>query len=79
MASAVRLIENVDIARIFEEVADLLDLQGANQFRVRAYRTAARTVGCMRYGVNQARRGWCEAQDVANTRHWAEFQKLITR
>jgi DNA polymerase (family X) len=44
MASAVKLIENIDIARIFEEVADLLDLQGANQFRVRAYRTAARTV-----------------------------------
>src|SRR5215813_5028499 len=44
MVSAVRLIENVDIARIFDEVADLLDLQGANQFRVRAYRTAARTV-----------------------------------
>jgi DNA polymerase (family X) len=34
---------------------------------------------CMHYGVNQARRGWCEAQDVANTRHWAVFQKLITR
>jgi DNA polymerase (family X) len=31
----------------------------------------------MCYGVNQARRGWCEARDVANTRHWAEFQKLL--
>jgi DNA polymerase (family X) len=36
-------------------------------------------LGCMHYGVNQARRGWCEAKDVANTRHWAEFRKLITR
>jgi DNA polymerase (family 10) len=44
MATAVGPIENVDIARIFEEVADLLEIQGANQFRVRAYRTAARTV-----------------------------------
>ncbi|HEY7392570.1 MAG TPA: DNA polymerase/3'-5' exonuclease PolX [Bryobacteraceae bacterium] len=44
MAGAVKLIENIDIGKIFEEVADLLDLQGANQFRVRAYRTAARTV-----------------------------------
>jgi len=39
-----RSIENIDIARIFEEVADLLEIQGSNPFRVRAYRTAARTV-----------------------------------
>lgn len=37
-------IENIDIAKVFEEVADLLEIQGANQFRVRAYRTAARSV-----------------------------------
>jgi len=39
-----RAIENIDIARIFEEVADLLEIQGGNPFRVRAYRTAARTI-----------------------------------
>ena len=33
----------------------------------------------MRYGVDQARRGWCEAKDVANTRHVAAFRKLIER
>lgn len=32
---------------------------------------------CMRYGVDQARRGWCEARDVANTCHLAAFKKLI--
>jgi DNA polymerase (family 10) len=37
-------VENIDIARIFEEIADLLEIQGENQFRVRAYRTAARTI-----------------------------------
>jgi DNA polymerase (family X) len=37
-------VENIDIAKVFEEVADLLEIQGANQFRVRAYRTAGRTV-----------------------------------
>jgi DNA polymerase (family 10) len=36
-------------------------------------------LGCMRYGVDQARRGWCETQDVANTRRWTEFQKLIAK
>jgi DNA polymerase (family 10) len=31
----------------------------------------------MRYGVDQARRGWCEAKDVANTSHLAAFNKLL--
>jgi DNA polymerase (family 10) len=37
-------MENPEVAQIFDEVADLLELQSANPFRVRAYRTAARTV-----------------------------------
>ena len=35
---------NAEIARIFREVADQLELKRANQFRIRAYRNAARTV-----------------------------------
>src|SRR2546428_116615 len=37
-------MQNPDIARLFDEVADLLEIQGANPFRVRAYRNAARVV-----------------------------------
>jgi len=37
-------LENPEIARIFEEVADVLEIQGANPFRIRAYRNATRTV-----------------------------------
>ena len=37
-------IHNADIAAIFDEMADLLEIEGANPFRVRAYRNAARTV-----------------------------------
>src|SRR5438132_11409823 len=37
-------MENPEVAQVFEEIADLLDIQGENPFRVRAYRTAARTV-----------------------------------
>ncbi|HET7831516.1 MAG TPA: helix-hairpin-helix domain-containing protein [Gallionella sp.] len=37
-------VHNADIAAIFEEIADLLEIQGANPFRIRAYRNAARTV-----------------------------------
>ena len=37
-------MENARIADIFSEIADLLELQEANAFRVRSYRNAARTV-----------------------------------
>ncbi len=40
-------IHNHDIADIFEKVADLLEIEGANPFRVRAYRNAARVVSSM--------------------------------
>lgn len=36
---------NADIAVIFEEIADLLEIQNANPFRIRAYRNAARVIG----------------------------------
>lgn len=35
---------NDEIANAFDEIGDLLELQGANTFRVRAYRNAARTL-----------------------------------
>ncbi|RKZ34730.1 DNA polymerase/3'-5' exonuclease PolX [bacterium] len=38
-------IHNNDIKEIFTRVADLLEIKGENQFRVRAYRNAARTIG----------------------------------
>lgn len=37
-------MQNPDIARLFDEVADLLEIQSENPFRVRAYRNAARIV-----------------------------------
>ncbi len=37
-------MENLDVARVLGEAADLLEIRGTNPFRVRAYRNAARTV-----------------------------------
>jgi DNA polymerase (family 10) len=37
-------VSNAEIADKFDELADLLDIEGANPFRVRAYRSAARTI-----------------------------------
>lgn len=38
-------IHNADITAVFNEIADLLEIQGANPFRIRAYRNAARILG----------------------------------
>jgi DNA polymerase (family 10) len=46
-------VYNSDIADIFNEVADLLEIEGANQYRVRAYRNAARTISTMSRNVSQ--------------------------
>ena len=37
-------IHNSEIADVFSQVADLLEIEGANEFRVRAYRKGARTI-----------------------------------
>jgi len=37
-------VHNADIAEAFRRLADLLEIEGGNQFRVRAYRNAAATV-----------------------------------
>ncbi len=37
-------MENLEISGVLDQVADLLEIKGANPFRVRAYRNAARTV-----------------------------------
>jgi DNA polymerase (family 10) len=37
-------VENIEIARVLEDVAVLLEIKGANPFRIRAYQNAARTI-----------------------------------
>ena len=37
-------MENIDVARIFDEIADILELKDENRFRIRSYRRAARVV-----------------------------------
>jgi DNA polymerase (family 10) len=47
-------VHNADIAQVFEDIADLLEISEANPFRVRAYRNAARTVGDVRIDLAAA-------------------------
>jgi len=44
-------MENKSIADILTEIADILDIQGENPFRVRSYRNAARTIADMSQSV----------------------------
>jgi DNA polymerase (family 10) len=37
-------VQNAEIADAFDEIGDLLEIEGANPFRIRAYRNAARVV-----------------------------------
>jgi DNA polymerase (family 10) len=44
MPERARALENLDVARELTLLADLLEIQGANPFRIRAYRNAVNTV-----------------------------------
>ncbi|MGB4109542.1 MAG: helix-hairpin-helix domain-containing protein, partial [Desulfomonilia bacterium] len=37
-------VHNHELSAVFQRLADLLEIQGADRFRVRAYRNAARTI-----------------------------------
>ena len=45
------MIQNSEIADYFTKVADFLEIEGANPFRVRAYRNAARTIAGLAHSI----------------------------
>ncbi len=51
-------VQNAEIAAMFDQTADLLEIKGENPFRVRAYRRAARTIE----GLPQSVRSMLAAQ-----------------
>lgn len=51
MAQPARARSNAEVAAAFDEIADLLEVQGANVFRIRAYRNAARLLTSLRRSV----------------------------
>ncbi|RMF43146.1 MAG: DNA polymerase/3'-5' exonuclease PolX [Planctomycetota bacterium] len=57
---------NAEIAHVFDEMADLLELRGENAFRVRAYRNAARAIAQLPEPVEEILRdGTRDLQAVA--------------
>jgi DNA polymerase (family 10) len=51
-------VRNIDIANVFDEIADFLEIEGENPFRIRAYRNAAVTVR----GLARSTRSWKRAR-----------------
>jgi len=46
-------MDNIEIAQILNEVADILDIQEANKFRAGAYRRAAQVIEAMPEDINE--------------------------
>lgn len=57
-------VENAEVARIFREVSELLEVRRANPFRVRAYQNAARVVESLPHPVAELARQGPEALDA---------------
>jgi len=69
-------MNNSQVSEVFEKIAGLLAFKGGSEFTIRAYQRTSRTIehlDFMRLGVAVARRGWCQAADILNTRPVDEF------
>ena len=55
---------NAEIARVFDEIADLLEMKGENQFKTRAYRQAALTIKKLPADVEQMVRNGEKLEEI---------------
>ena len=46
-------MNNKQIARVFEDIADLLELKGENPFKIRAYQKVVRSIGELAVEIEQ--------------------------
>jgi DNA polymerase (family 10) len=65
----------LDLNDVYAKMAKEMGLKVA--ISTDAHRTVE--LGYIRYGVDQARRGWLEPDDVVNTRPWDEVKALLKR
>ncbi len=59
-------MENAQVADIFDEIADLIELSGGNEFRIRSYRSAARTVRDLSERLEDLVEGGEDLSDLPN-------------
>ena len=69
---------NADVARVFAEIADLLEIKGADAFRINSYRRVARTVGDLATDINGvAARGELESLPGVGKASAKKIQELL--
>lgn len=59
-------VSNSEIANMFNRLADLLEIEGANPFRVRAYRNAARIIDGLSLGLAEALKEGRDLTEIPN-------------
>ena len=70
---------NTDVARVFAEIADLLEIKGEDAFRVNSYRRVARTVEDLAADINDvAERGELPKLAGVGKASAAKIQELLT-
>ena len=88
MDAVLEVAAEMDVAVEINASPNRLDLSDVHAFRAHELGVklilstdahTRRELDNMRYGIEQARRAWCEACDVLNTLPWKEFQKWVTR
>jgi DNA polymerase (family 10) len=88
MDAVLQAAAELDVAVEINANPNRLDLSDVHAFRARelgvkiVVSTDAhnrRELDNMHFGVDQARRAWCEAGDVLNTRSWAAFEAWLNR
>ena len=88
MEAVLQAAAELDVAVEINASPNRLDLSDVHAFRARelgvriVVSTDAHTkreLENMRYGVDQARRAWCEAGHVLNTLSWKEFSAWLRR
>lgn len=57
-------MNNIEIAKVFSEIADMLEMKGENQFKIRAYRGAARAIKHLPLEVERMVRDGDRLEDI---------------
>ncbi|MBA7600792.1 DNA polymerase/3'-5' exonuclease PolX [subsurface metagenome] len=57
-------MKNSDIAKVFSDIADLLEIKGENQFKIRAYQRATRAIEHLPVEIEQMVKEGADLQDI---------------
>jgi DNA polymerase (family 10) len=57
-------VHNAEVAAMFDQTADLLEIEGGNPFRVRAYRHAARVIEALPQSIADLLEAGCDLSEL---------------